>query len=111
MHCPLAQVSPVVFPLVQLWPSATNWSAGQAPDDPEQTSAISQGPVLARQVVFAALNWQLEQHASLESSQTALSLNLQVVGSQQALSPQAAVPPQSQSSPLSTIPLPHWLPV
>jgi hypothetical protein len=53
----------------------------------------------------------LEQQLSLESSQTALSLNLQVDASQQELSLQPSSPPQSQSSPDSTIPLPHWLPL
>lgn len=76
-----------------------------------QYSAMSQTPVLARQTVPWDEYWQLEQQLSFESSQTALFLNLQVVASQQLLSPQPAVPPQSQSSPASTIPLPHWLPV
>lgn len=34
-------------------------------------------------------------------------MNLQVVGSQQGSLPHPAVPPQSHSSPASTIPLPH----
>lgn len=40
-------------------------------------------------------------------SQTALSTNLQVVGLQHLLVPQPSVPPQSHSSPASTIPFPH----
>lgn len=40
-------------------------------------------------------------------SQTALSTNLQVVGLQHLLVPQPSTPPQSQSSPASTIPFPH----
>ena len=61
-------------------------------------------------MVFADANWQPLQQSSLESSQTAFVLNLQVVGSQQLLPAQFSVPPQSQSSPSSTMPLPHWLP-
>jgi hypothetical protein len=76
-----------------------------------QTSSTSQIPVIALQTVFGESNWQLEQHDSRESSHTALSLYLQVVGSQQELFPQDCSPPQSQSSPASTIPFPHWLPV
>lgn len=40
-------------------------------------------------------------------SQTAVLTNLQVVASQHLLFPQPSTPPQSQSSPDSTIPLPH----
>lgn len=40
-------------------------------------------------------------------SHTALSTNLQVLGSQHLLPAHWATPPQSQSSPFSTIPLPH----
>lgn len=111
VHCPLAQARPVSLPLLQLVPSDRCLSAGQSPVVPEQTSATSQGPAAARQVVLAAANWQPVQQASFESSHTAVLLNLQVVGSQHLLSPHPAVPPQSQSSPLSTMPLPHWLPV
>jgi hypothetical protein len=38
-------------------------------------------------------------------------VNLQVVGLQQGLFAHPDVPPQSQSSPASTMPFPHWLPV
>jgi hypothetical protein len=63
--------------------------------------------VLGLQTVSAEANWHDLQHSSLESSQTAVALKRQVVGSQHALSPQPSTPPQSQSSPSSTIPFPH----
>jgi hypothetical protein len=47
----------------------------------------------------------------LASSHTAPFLNLHVLASQHALVPQLAAPPQSQSSPSSTMPLPHCAPV
>jgi hypothetical protein len=92
-------------------PSFWYWSLGQALELPVHVSAMSQTPVLARQTVPDEEYWQLEQQLSFESSQTAPDLNLQVVASQQALSSHASVPPQSQSSPASTMPFPHWLPV
>jgi hypothetical protein len=86
-------------------------SLGQELEFPEQVSAMSQAFVLARQTVLAGVNWQLVQQLSLESSQTALFLNLHVFASQQALLAQFSSPPQSQSSPVSTMPLPHLLPM
>ena len=74
-------------------------------------SVKSQGPELARQTLFEGANLQLEQHSSFVSSQTEPLVNLQVAPLQQVLPPHPCVPPQSHSSPLSTIPLPHWLPV
>lgn len=72
---------------------------------------MSHSPRLARHTVSADENWQLLQQLSFASSHTAPSLNLQVLASQQLLLPQDSSPPQSQSSPSSTIPFPHWLPV
>jgi hypothetical protein len=57
--------------------------------------------------VLEDANWQFLQQSSFESSQTALFLNLQVLASQQLLFPHWLVPPQSQSSPSSTMPLPQ----
>jgi hypothetical protein len=57
--------------------------------------------------VVAEANWQSLQQSSLESSHTALFLNLHVDASQHALFPHWELPPQSQSSPASTMPLPH----
>lgn len=51
------------------------------------------------------------QQSSFEGSQTEFGVNLQVVGLQHGLSLHPVSPPQSQSSPASTIPLPHWEPV
>jgi hypothetical protein len=61
--------------------------------------------------VLAEANWQPRQQSSFESSQTALLLNLQVLGSQHLLLPQPADPPQSHCSSPSTIPLPQVWPV
>ena len=109
VHWPLAQMRPVVLP--QLWPFGRNWSAGQLPDVPLHFSVKSQGPELARQTLFEGANLQPEQHSSFISSQTEPFVNLQVAPSQQVSLPHPCVPPQSHSSPLSTTPLPHWLPV
>lgn len=93
-------------------PSGAVASAGQLGAVPVQVSCGSQTPVLARQTVLAEANWQDEvQQSSLLGSHTAFCTNLQVVGSQHELLPHPLVPPQSQSSPVSTMPLPHWLPV
>jgi len=67
--------------------------------------------VLGLQTTPAVAKWQFLQQSSLESSQTAEFLNLQVAALQQVLFPHDAVPPQSQSSPSSTMPLPHCWPV
>jgi len=103
VHSPEAHCKP----LPQSWPSGAVLSAGQAPPSPGQTSLGSHVPVLARHTVPFAENWQLEQQESFASSQTAPFTNLQVDASQQGSSPQPASPPQSHSSPLSTIPFPH----
>jgi hypothetical protein len=94
-------------PLPQESPLGVLMSAGQKGPVPEQVSCGSHWPVLARQTVELEANWQLRQQSSLRSSQTEPVVNLQVVGLQQALPWQLAVPPQSQSSPDSTIPLPQ----
>ncbi|KAI9037566.1 zincin [Aspergillus affinis] len=62
-------------------------------------------PELRRQTVSDDAYWQSLQHGPDASSQTALSRNRQVVPSQQEFPSQLS--PQSQSSPASTIPLPH----
>lgn len=107
VHCPLAQARP--FPHDS--PSGLFLSGGQLGDLPVHFSSGSQGPVLALQTLSLDLYWQFSQHSSFESSQTALALNLHVRASQQGLPLHEASPPQSQSSPSSTIPFPHWLPV
>ena len=64
-----------------------------------------------RQTIELDANWQLSvQQSSFEGSQTEFVVYLHVVGSQQLLSPHPSGPPQSHSSPISTIPLPHWEP-
>jgi hypothetical protein len=103
VHCPDAHCRPFPHEL----PSGFFTSAGQNAEVPEQVSCGSHCPVLARQTVEADANWQLRQQSSLRSSQTDPVVNLQVVGLQHALPWQFAVPPQSQSSPVSTIPLPQ----
>lgn len=107
MQWPLAHFKPPV----QLVPSVAVLSAGHVAEEPVHISAGSHSPVLGRQVCVDGANWQLLQHSSLESSQTALFLNLQVAASQHWFPAQLAVPPQSQSSPASTMPLPHCCPV
>lgn len=113
-------------------PSGAVASTGQVASDPEHTSSGSHSPVLyhrqsalaisprslmylpltARHTVPCEENWQVSwQQSSLLGSQTEPVVNLHVVGSQHVFEPQDSSPPQSQSSPLSTIPLPHWLPV
>jgi len=108
VHCPDAQVRELPHDV----PSGAVVSAGQVAAVPLQTSWGSQIPVLVRHTVPFEANWQVEvQQSSLLGSQTACDLNLQVVGSQHGLLPHPGTPPQSQSSPASTIPFPHWLPV
>jgi hypothetical protein len=85
-------------------------SVGQVEELPVHFSSMSHSPVLARQTVFAEENWQEVQQPSFASSQTEPSVNLQVLASQHLLSPQPSEPPQSQSSPSSTMPLPHCAP-
>ena len=69
-------------------------------------SAVSQlGSFESRQTCVAGANWhRAVQHGELSGSQTALFRNLQVLGSQHV---EFEPLPGSQSSPLSTIPLPH----
>jgi len=67
--------------------------------------------VPARQIRSLLEIWQLLQQSSFASSQTAPDLNLQVEASQHWLLPQLSAPPQSQSSPSSTMPLPHCWPL
>lgn len=92
-------------------PSGVVASVGQVGLLPVHLSSGSHSPVLALHTSSADANWQPLQQSSFESSQTALFRNRQVRGSQHWLPPQFSSPPQSQSSPVSTIPLPHWLPV
>ncbi len=106
VHCPLVHLSP----LPQSSPSGAVTSFGQEEDEPEQRSSGSQESVLARQTVSALAKRQLRQQSSLESSHSALGLKRHVPGSQHALSPQPSSPPQSHSSPSSTMPLPHCWP-
>lgn len=108
VHCPEAhsRLSP------QDSPSLLCESSGHVALLPVHVSWGSHLPVLSRHTVPFDANWHEEvQHSSLVGSHWALPLNLQVLASQQLLSPHPSSPPQSQSSPLSTMPLPHWLPV
>lgn len=107
VHWPEAQARPAPE-APQPVPSGAVTSAGQFGEAPVHVSCGSHTPVLARHTVPLLANLQEEvQHSSLAGSQTALVVNLQVVGLQQGLVPQPCVPPQSQSSPCSTMPLPH----
>jgi len=103
VHCPDAHCNP----LPQDWPSGAVTSDGQLEEFPVHVSAGSQDPVLARHILPADASWQSWQQSSLLSSHTAPDLNLHVDASQHALSPQPPGPPQSHSSPGSTMPLPH----
>ncbi len=106
VHWPEAHVSPVPD-APQPVPSGALTLAGQLGDVPEHTSAGSQVPVLGRQTVPLLAMWHCcVQHSSLEKSQTEPVVNLHVDGLQHGLLPQPCVPPQSQSSPDSTMPLP-----
>lgn len=98
-------------PSPQLSPSSECVSGGHMGPSPGQVSCGSQSPELSRQTVPEEANWQLRQQSSFESSQTELPLKVQVVASQQSLSPQPSSPPQSHSSSPSTMPLPHCSPV
>jgi hypothetical protein len=90
----------------QLFPFGANRSAGQAEKFPVHNSAVSQlGSLEARQTCVAGANWHCAvQHGELSGSQTALFRNLQVSESQHV---EFEPLPGSQSSPVSTIPLPH----
>src|SRR5690606_19231041 len=104
VHWPEAHVSESP----QSVPSSAVLSAGQEPPVPEHFSSGSQGPVLARQTVSAPANWHWSvQHSSLAGSQMLFVVNLHVLGSQHGLFPHPSSPPQSHSSPASTMPLPH----
>ena len=106
VHWPLAQDRP--FP--QLLPFGAVWSGGQELELPVQTSCGSHTPVEGLQTVPAVFNWQLRQQSSLASSHTEPDVYLHVVGLQHLSFPQPLVPPQSQSSPTSTMPLPQMGP-
>ena len=97
--------------MVHTVPSGAVRSGGQVAEVPVQVSAGSHTPLDDRQTVVLLESWQPVQQSSLDGSHTAPCLNLHVVGSQHELLPQPWEPPQSQSSPGSTMPLPHWLPV
>lgn len=85
---------------------------GQEDEFPVQVSTGSHDPVLARQTVVLEEYWHVElQQSSLDGSHTEAVVYLQVAASQHALPLHPDSPPQSQSSPVSTMPLPHWLPV
>lgn len=81
-------------------------SAGHSADEPEQTSSLSHvGSTLARHTVPEPASWHDEvQHSELLGSQTAPLLNLHVdVSQHDDVEPGGG----SQSSPSSTMPLPH----
>ena len=120
VHCPLMHVKPFEHEI----PSSLTTSLGHEAEDPVQRSSGSHSPVEGRQTWSVPENWQLLQQSSLESSHTELFLNLHVAASQQlfpahllfSVTKCCAVewgtsypsdPPQSQSSPVSTIPFPH----
>ncbi len=107
VHCPEAQLRPVPEVPHDV-PSGALMLAGQLAEVPEQVSAGSQEPVLGRQTVPLLDNWHCwVQHSSFEKSQTEPVVNLHVLGLQQGLLLQPCGPPQSQSSPASTMPFPH----
>jgi hypothetical protein len=107
VHCPLAHSRL----LPQPWPSGVVVSAGHVEFVPLHTSSGLHDPVLGRHTVPFVASWQPRQHSSFASSHTDPVVNLHVFGSQHLLLPHPSVPPQSQSSPSSTIPLPHSCPV
>ncbi len=111
VHWPEAQLRPAP-PAPQPEPSGALALGGQLAEAPEQVSTGSHEPVLGRHTVPLAArpHWRV-QHSSLEKSQTEPAVNLQVAALQHGLPAQPWAPPQSQSSPASTMPLPHWLPV
>ena len=92
-------------PLAHVVPSATWPSAGQVALVPVHVSAVSQrGSTAGRQTCVDGASWHDDvQQAELVGSQTEPEVNLQVVGLQHA----DCWPPESQSSPGSTMPLPH----
>ena len=87
-------------------PLGENTSAGQADELPVHVSAVSH--LSSRDgrhtCVVGANVHRSVQHGLLAGSHTAPARNLQVLGSQQELDPRI---PGSQSSPGSTMPLPH----
>ncbi len=103
VHWPDAHAKPLA---PQPLPFGVNKSAGQAEEFPVHDSAVSQVASLeARQTCVAGANLHCAvQHGALSGSQTALFRNLQVLGSQH---DEFEPLPGSQSSPFSTIPLPH----
>lgn len=107
-HCRsrLVQMPPAhCSPSAHVVPSATWLSAGQVALVPLHVSAVSQrGSTAGRQTCVAGARRQDDvQQAELDGSQTEPDVNLQVVGLQQL----DCWPPGSQSSPGSTMPLPH----
>ena len=103
VHWPAAHARPLD---PQLFPLGEKTSAGQADEFPVHTSAASQLASFAgRQTWVAGANRHCAvQQGALLGSQTAFGRNLQVLGSQHV---EFEPLPGSQSSPLSTIPLPH----
>jgi len=103
VHCPVAHARPLE---PQLFPFGAKISAGQDDVFPVHTSGVSQAASLAgRQTCVAGANWHCAvQHGVLLGSHTEFLVNLHVLESQHVeLTPM----PGSQSSPLSTMPLPH----
>jgi hypothetical protein len=103
VHCPVAHARPLD---PQLFPFGAKISAGHADEFPGHISGISQaGSLAGRQTCVAGANWHCAvQHGVLLGSHTEFWVNLHVWESQQVeLTPL----PGSQSSPLSTMPLPH----
>ncbi len=103
MHCPLAHAR---LPDPQLCPFFANTSLGHAALVPEHFSAVShRSSLLGRHTcVLGAKVHESVQHSELSGSHTAAFLNLHVDESQQL---ELEFRPGSQSSPSSTMPLPH----
>jgi hypothetical protein len=104
VHEPSAHLSPSD---PQLFPFAANTSAGHIPLEPVHVSAVSHvASFAARQTVVLDANWhEPVQHSSFDESHTAPVANLHEDVQHVELMPD----PGSQSSPFSTMPLPHWL--
>lgn len=83
VHCPEMHCRPPE----QESPSERTSSLGQEGPVPEQRSSGSHSPVEGRQTSVVGEKRQLVQQSSLESSHSALLMNLQVVGLQQVFPP------------------------
>lgn len=102
MHTPEAHASE---PSPQLCPSGCASSGGQSALSPGHVSAMShRASTAARQTVPALAIWhESEQQSELSGLHTAPEANLHVEASQHG----SSLEPGSQSSPSSTMPLPH----